>query len=32
VIKSFADKVTAALFAGRRVRNLPSEIHRRAYA
>jgi proteic killer suppression protein len=32
VIKSFADKATAALFAARRVRTLPSEIHRRAYA
>jgi proteic killer suppression protein len=32
VIKSFADKVTAALFSGRRVRSLPPDIHRRAYA
>ncbi|MFY9973706.1 MAG: type II toxin-antitoxin system RelE/ParE family toxin [Chromatiaceae bacterium] len=32
MIKSFADKVTAALFVGRRVCTLPSEIHRCAYA
>jgi toxin HigB-1 len=32
VIKSFADKATAALFSGRRVRKLPADIHRRAYA
>ncbi len=32
MIKSFADKATAALFSGRRVRSLPPEIHRRAYA
>jgi len=32
VIKSFADKATAALFSGRRLRSLPSDIHRRAYA
>ena len=32
VIKSFADKATAALFSGRRVRRLPPDIHRRAYA
>ena len=32
MIKSFADKVSAALFAGRRVRRLPPDIHRRAYA
>jgi toxin HigB-1 len=32
VIKSFADKATAALFSGRRVRGLPPDIHRRAYA
>jgi proteic killer suppression protein len=31
VIKSFADKTTAALFAGHRVRSLPPDIHRRAY-
>ena len=31
MIKSFADKATAALFSGRRVRSLPPEIHRRAY-
>jgi proteic killer suppression protein len=31
VIKSFADKATAALFSGRRVRRLPPDIHRRAY-
>ena len=32
VIKSFADKTTAALFSGRRVRSFPPDIHRRAYA
>jgi proteic killer suppression protein len=32
VIKSFADKATAALFSGRRVRRLPPDIQRRAYA
>ena len=32
MIKSFADKATAALFLGRRVRRLPPGIHRRAYA
>jgi len=32
VIKSFADKATAALFSGRRVRSFPPDIHRRAYA
>jgi proteic killer suppression protein len=32
VIKSLADKATAALFSGRRVRKLPADIHRRAYA
>ena len=32
MIRSFADKATAALFSGRRVRRLPPEIHRRAYA
>ena len=32
MIKSFADKATAALFSGRRVRRLPPDIHRRAYA
>ncbi|WP_058554864.1 type II toxin-antitoxin system RelE/ParE family toxin [Thiohalocapsa sp. ML1] len=32
MIKSFADKTTAALFLGRRVRRVPPEIHRRAYA
>jgi proteic killer suppression protein len=32
VIRSFADKTTAALFAGHRVRGLPPEIQRRAYA
>ncbi len=32
MIKSFADKATAALFCGRRVRSLPHDIHRRAYA
>jgi len=32
VIKTFADKATAALFSGRRVRSLPPNIHRRAYA
>ncbi len=31
VIRSFADKPTAALFAGHRVRNLPPDIRRRAY-
>ena len=31
VIKSFADKATAALFSGLRVRSLPPDIHRRAY-
>ena len=30
MIKSFADKVTAALFSGRRVRRLPPAINRRA--
>ena len=32
MIKSFADKATAALFSGRSVRSLPPDIHRRAYA
>jgi proteic killer suppression protein len=32
VVKSFADKVSAAVFSGRRVRSLPPNIHRRAYA
>ncbi|SDX27049.1 type II toxin-antitoxin system RelE/ParE family toxin [Thiocapsa roseopersicina] len=32
MIKSFADKATAALFCGRRVRRFPPDIHRRAYA
>lgn len=32
MIKSFADKATAALFSARRVRRLPPDIHRRAYA
>lgn len=32
MIKTFADKSTAALFAGRRVRHLPPDIQRRAYA
>lgn len=32
MIKSFADKATAALFSGRRVRGLSPDIHRRAYA
>jgi proteic killer suppression protein len=32
VIKTFADKATAALLSGRRVRSLPPDIHRRAYA
>jgi proteic killer suppression protein len=32
VIKTFADKTTAALFSGRRVRRLPPDIQRRAYA
>lgn len=32
VIRSFADKTTAALFTGRRVRRLPPDIQRRAYA
>jgi proteic killer suppression protein len=32
VIKSFADKANAALFSGRRVRGLPPDIHRCAYA
>ena len=32
MIKSFADKATAALFSGRRVRSLPPDIHRRACA
>lgn len=32
MIKSFADKATAALFTGRRVPRLPPDIHRRAYA
>lgn len=32
MIKSFADKATAALFSGRRVRTLPTEIQWRAYA
>lgn len=32
VIKSFANKATAALFAGRRVRSFPPDIHRRVYA
>jgi len=32
VIKSFADKATAALFLGRRVLSLPPEIQRRANA
>lgn len=31
MIKSFADKPTAALFAGHRVRSLPPDVHRRAY-
>lgn len=31
MIKSFADKPTAALFAGRRVRRLPHDIQRPAY-
>lgn len=31
MIKSFADKSTAALFAGHRVRSLPAQIQRRAY-
>ena len=32
MIKSFADKATAALFSGRRVRGLPPDIQRRACA
>jgi toxin HigB-1 len=32
VIRSFADKRTAAVFAGLMVRNLPNEIQRRARA
>jgi len=32
VIKSFADKRTAALFAGHMVRDLPNQIQRRARA
>ncbi len=32
MIRSFADKATAALFSGRPVRSLPPDIHRRAYA
>jgi proteic killer suppression protein len=32
VIKTFADKRTAALFAGFAVRNLPNQIQRRARA
>jgi toxin HigB-1 len=32
VIKSFADKRTAALFAGYAVRNIPNQIQRRARA
>lgn len=32
MIKSFADKTTAALFSGHRVRRLPPDIQRRAYA
>lgn len=32
MIKSFANKTTAALFSGCRVRSLPPDIHRRAYA
>jgi toxin HigB-1 len=32
VIKSFADKRTAAIFAGYAVRDLPSQIQRRARA
>ena len=31
MIKTFADKATAALFSGRRVRRLPQAIQRRAY-
>lgn len=31
MIKSFADKATAALFSGRRVRHLPPDMQRRAY-
>ena len=32
MIQSFADKATAALFTGRRIRGFPPDIHRRAYA
>jgi proteic killer suppression protein len=32
VIRSFGDKVSAALFLGLRVRSLPPDLHRRAYA
>jgi len=32
VIKSFANKATASLFSGRRVRSFPPDIHRRGYA
>ena len=32
MIRSFADKVTAALFSGLHVRSLPPDLHRRAYA
>lgn len=31
MIKSFADKATAALFSGLRARSLPPDMHRRAY-
>lgn len=32
MIKAFADRASAALFSGRRVRRLPADIQRRAYA
>lgn len=31
MIKSFADKQTAAVFLGKRIKNLPSDISDRAY-